>query len=487
MRARFASAAAAAAVGILALFVASGRESVPFHGDEAIFVALSRDYQTGFVRRDASALVFDAKRRGSQEQWLRLLNGSLAPLAIGFTCHAAGLSPERLNGPWRWHVPGPDPVAQWRFNVAHGNRPDDALLAWARLPSTLATAASVALVYAVALALSGQRAAAVLAAAVFATTPSVLLNGRRAMQEGALLLCTALLGWVALRTLRAQGRSTAGQGTAGWWLALAAASGLALAAKHSAAVVVAAALLAGLCAPWLRRERTAPAPLYHVAAVAGVALFALAVFSLLVPVWWSLPRTFALAGLGVLAFGLRGGWRTRAAALVLVATAWLAQPTLPADTLKLGAELLAERRRVLAIQHAGFAGDDSPVRRLALLARESFVAKPQYFEDPAWAAFPEIQAQIAAYDGSVLAGRPGGLAWGIPLAALSAVGALAAWRRRREPEIVFLAAWLALPALALLANPLPWQRYYLPLQAPLAVLAGLGAASGSRVAFRRVS
>jgi hypothetical protein len=53
---------------------------------------------------------------------------------------------------------------------------------------------------------------------------------------------------------------------------------------------------------------------------------------------------------------------------------------------------------------------------------------------------------------------------------------VAAWRRRREPEIVLLALWLALPALALLANPLPWQRYYLVIHPPLAVLAGLGAA-----------
>jgi hypothetical protein len=38
--------------------------------------------------------------------------------------------------------------------------------------------------------------------------------------------------------------------------------------------------------------------------------------------------------------------------------------------------------------------------------------------------------------------------------------------------------WLAVPAtVLLLTNPLPWQRYYILLHAPIAVLAGLGLAT----------
>lgn len=467
----------------LAAYVASGRASVPFHGDESTFAWLSRDYHTLVEQRDPAALALDAERRDPRAVWLRVLNGSLTPLAIGCAWHSAGRSVQDLNGPWRWAVPG-DAGAQWRFNLASGNRPDDALLALARLPGTLAAAASVLLVWALALALARLRPAAWLAAAVYATTPAVLLNGRRAMQEGLMLLCTALVAWVAWRAMRAQARPEAETGSMAWLLALAAASGLALAAKHSSAVVVAAALLALLCAPWL--QRSAPGsrmPPGHLASLVGVAFATLAVFSLLTPVWWSLPRTLALVGLAGLAFGLRGAWQSRrawswrGAALALIAAAWLARPELPRDAIVLPSQLLEARRHLLERQVASFAGDDSALRRATTLLREAFAAEPQYFEDPAWADVPEIQAEIEAYHASALSGRSGGLPWGVPLAALCAAGALTAWRRRREPGIVLLALWLALPALALLANPLPWQRYYLVIQPPLAVLAGLGAAS----------
>jgi 4-amino-4-deoxy-L-arabinose transferase-like glycosyltransferase len=342
----------------------------------------------------------------------------------------------------------------------------------------------VALVWALALALSRRRPAAWLAAAVYASTPAVLLNGRRAMQEGLMLLCTTLLAWVTWRAVRAQARPGAEESSAAWLLALAAVSGLALAAKHSTAVVIAAALLAVLCAPWLRRRAAGSRlPRGHLASLVGVAFGALAVFSLLTPVWWSPPRTLALAGLAGLAFGLRAAWRSRRAwlwrgtALTLIAAAWLARPELPRDAIVLPSQLLEARRHLLERQVASFAGDDSALRRVTTLLHEAFVAEPQYFEDPAWADVPEIQAQIEAYRASALSGRSGGLPWGVPLAALCAAGALAAWRRRREPEIVLLALWLALPALALLANPLPWQRYYLVIHPPLAVLVGLGAAS----------
>ena len=471
------------AILMLAAYAANGRASVPFHGDEATFLWLSRDAET-LLARDADALAFDAASGPSQAQWLRVLNGSLAPLAIGLTWRGAGRSVRDLNGPWQWHVPDSDPLAQWRVNVARGNRPDAASLGLARLPSALATAASVALVYVLALALSGRRGAALLAAACFATTPAVLLNGRRAMQEGLFLLGTTLVVWVAYRTIRAQGRPSA---ETGWLIALGAASGLALAAKHSAAVVVAAVLLAGLAAPWLRGHSARHTLPVHFASLAGVALIAVAVFTLLVPVWWSLPRTLALTGLAALAFALRETrtrrtWRLSATAAALIAGAWLARPALPAETLALSSGLLEARRSLIERQISTFAGDDSARRRVTLLLREAFVAGPQYFEDPAWARFPEIQAQIEAYERSPWRGRGGGLAWGIPLAALAASGGAAAWRRRRDPALVLLAAWLALPAFALLANPLPWQRYYLVLHAPLAVLAGLGAAGWLRAA-----
>jgi 4-amino-4-deoxy-L-arabinose transferase-like glycosyltransferase len=467
----------------LALYVASGREAVPFHGDESSFVWMSRDVHTLIERGDPGAVAFDPNTRDAVSQWLRVLNGSLTPLAIGLTWRAAGFSVDDLNRPWIWVLPKRPASDQWRFNLSAGRLPSRPLLHTARLPSTLWAAASVALVFGIAFGASRSRAAAWVASAVYATTPALLLNGRRAMQEGGLLLATGLVVWVALQLIRSQSRERSASLPIGWVLALAVATGLAVASKHSALAIAAAAWLSVACAPWFATERPdARNTLCHLATIFGAGIASIALFLLLSPVWWSPPRTVAL--LGVSAFSMSIGvprarrtrWTLGAASTAVVTAAFVAQPTL----LSIGGtqlqHLASERRALLEEQSAGL---EQPLpARIAALAREAFVAEPQFFEDPAWAGFPEIGRQIEAYRGSLLAGRVGAVRWpaGLLIAALAIVGGVGLARRHRDPESLLLAAWLLLPTLALLASPLPWQRYFLLLHAPLAVFAGHGVA-----------
>jgi hypothetical protein len=106
------------------------------------------------------------------------------------------------------------------------------------------------------------------------------------------------------------------------------------------------------------------------------------------------------------------------------------------------------------------------------IIRQPFVSPAQHFEVAFWGEIPEIRAEIAAYMESPLSGVQFGLWIGGALTLLAAVGIVVALRK---PLTVGLIVWFGVTALSLLANPLPWQRYYLPLIPPGILLASLGA------------
>jgi hypothetical protein len=323
---------------------------------------------------------------------------------------------------------------------------------------------------------------AVYHAICYATAPALLLDGRRAMQEGLLLSASALLVIVAIGALRSR-REEPGAPSTAWLLALAGAASLALAAKHSAGVVVAAVWLVASLAPGFAAT---PVPrevwVRHLASLLAAGRASRALFSLLTPVWWSPPRTLLLAALAALAwsFGARLPDRPvrgiRVGALAAGIAAFALHPALLAESDAHAHALVSERGDLMREQTARLQPDASS--RVLNLGREVFFGEPRYYEDPAWREFPEIQSQIDAYRATGLTGRVGALRWpaGLLLAALAGIGIATRVRRWREPESALLLAWFALPALALLASPLPWPRYFLLLHAPLAVLAGCGAA-----------
>ncbi len=477
----------------VALFVASGREDVPFHGDESTFLWMSRDAYT-LAEGRGETLRFDPDTREPLAQWLRVLNGSLHPLGVGAMLLATGTERDELNEPWIWVLPRRPDAEQWDFNVAAGRLPDESLLHRARLPAALATAASVPLVFAIAWVASRSRVAAWVAVACYATNPALLLNGRRAMQEGALLFTTALVVLLALRLLRRHAPSPSDPDDDGdvdsggvlplpSLLALAVATGLAVAAKHAALAVVVPVWTVLACRPFLLERRPDPRVLARGwLELLGAGIASIVVFTWLSPVWGSTPRTLALIGLAALFAGTglplarRAGSALPIVSIALVIGACVYQPDLGSVTLRDVQHLVNERRALVAEQIAET--DRSLGERVATLLREAFVAEPELFEDPAWAGFPEVEEQNEAYLATWGTGRTGAWRWlGLGVAALVAVGGLALLRRPREAESVLLLAWLFVPALALLASPLGWQRYFLPIHAPLAVLAGHGFAA----------
>jgi hypothetical protein len=416
---------------LLALYVFAGRDAVPFHGDESSHLYLTRDYHRLVVERDLDAVLYrdpppDPDAAIAQD--LRLANGTVTKYVTGLAWDLAGLTVDDINGPWAWLAT----PASWQVNSAQGHMPGDGLLRIGRTVSTLFTIASVSVVFALAWQVAG-RPGAWAASLIYATTPAVLLNGRRAMLEGALLFTTGLVVLVALLIVRARAHI-------GWYAALGVCSGLAVASKHTGALTV-LVVFAGLALdPVLRgglaREETVQqrelraTVTRHWLYLIMAGLVALGVFLALTPAWWSQP---------------------------------LHMPGIVID----------DRRDLLDAQADLFGRYEGPSVRTAGLLDQAFFAEAQFYEVPVWEQF--IGDEIADYRAGWLDGRGGDDVWGVLLVALFAVGVVRLGERWHAGQARLVLLWIGLAAaLLLVLTPMAWQRYYLPLQAPVAVIAGAG-------------
>jgi 4-amino-4-deoxy-L-arabinose transferase-like glycosyltransferase len=419
---------------VLAVYVLAGVDDVPFHGDESSLIAMSRDYYYLVQKRDIEPVLYDPDPADPMDQELRLINGTVGKMAMGFAWDMAGLTAADLNKPWLWG-------ADWEYNVSEGHVPGERLLHAARLSSAVLTAISVAAVFAIAW-IAGGRPAAWAAALIYVTDPVVLLNGRRAMMEGAHLAFSTLAVLAAVWVVREQARSGwRSRRLAAGYAALGALAGLAVASKHPAILAAGLAFAAVTVQPLVARAGRASWAGWrgHGLRVIGAGLLAVAVFLFLNPAWWS-------------------------------------------DPLHMPGRVLELRSTLLDQQVAGFGGYEGLGERLEGLARQAFGLEPQYYEAPGWDEW--VAGEIAQYERSILGGRAGGWGWSVLLAALTLAGAAALARRGTLGLSVL--GWAGGTALVLLAvTPLEWQRYYLPLHPPLAVVAGCGVAAVAVGIIRR--
>ncbi len=416
----------------LALYVLSGYKDVPFHGDESTLIDMSRDYHLLVQQHDFSAVFYRDSPDDPAAQEHRILNGTVGKMAMGLAWDLDGLTEADLNWGWDWG-------ADWEWNLAARHLPSERLLNAARLSSVLFTILGVWCVFGIAWLAGGGRVAAWAASLIFATTPAVLLNGRRAMMEGSHLGFTALAVLAALVIVRMQARPAQQRRTLwGVWIAFGAAAGLALASKHTAALAIGLTGSVAALQPigrGLWRAGLAWRQLLvweHWGRVVSGGAVAAIVFLALNPAWWTDP--IGMPGrVGELRSNLLEG---------------------QADTYGRFSDLGAQAKA---------------------LAQESFVGKPQWYEDPAWGTYPVITHEIEIYENRWYAGRPTGPLMAALLALACGVGSVALVRRWRDGIAWLVLVWAyGTAAMLLLTIPMHWQRYYLPLQIPLAVVAGMG-------------
>jgi 4-amino-4-deoxy-L-arabinose transferase-like glycosyltransferase len=420
----------------------AGTGLASFHGDEAMQISTSQDYRTAFVEGQPGQLAVAPPYTVDTPPWLRLINGSINRYAIGLSWQMSGFGSTPLPGIWEWPL-------SYDENVARGHRPGDAALLAARLPSALFLALSAVVMFGIGQQMGG-RLLAYLASGLYAVNPVLLLNGRRAMMEGSMLcfgLLVVLVGVVIAKTphpptpspLRREGEKDTRAVKVIWWIALAVAGGLALASKHSGITFVAGAFgwvwLAEVrrafgSAGWLQRVLTATLRL--AACFAG----AVVVFVALSPALWNNP----VARLG---------------------------------------DLLAERQALLDSQVKAYGAPTTLQERVAGILLQPFMTPAQHFEAAFWANAAPVMAEVERYNASPLSGVQFGTVFGGALTLLSFIGlALSV----RDGWRWGLLTWWAVNVVALLVNPLPWQRYYLPLIPVSILLAVHGALALLRLA-----
>ncbi|MDZ4770810.1 MAG: glycosyltransferase family 39 protein [Chloroflexota bacterium] len=446
----------------LASYILAGVPSVPFHGDEATQIAMSRDAWR-VVTGDFAALSYQTRPTDPAAQELRLINGTLNPLLIGVTLGAAGITRDDLPPPWDWGG-GID------YNVQVGARPPDDLLWMARLPSALLYALGLLPMYALGWRVGG-RVGGLIAVFLYALHPALLVNGRRAMMEGGLACLTLFTVWAGVWFARVSGKRGRAYGWAA--LSLGVTAGLALTSKHTAlfAVVVVYAVVLALVLARRRRRPELAEPSYAEEA---------AVIDTLQPMT---PRRLRL----LTAIG--------ASAVLAGMIFYALNPAWWGDPLNRAAEVLRLRSGLLEGQTGVFGGYPDLGARIGGWLGQAFVPEAVYFELDDWRGY--LSSEIAAYEASAFDGVRDLQAAGLqdvlfglllPLIALAGFGALlgrgggGAGAATPGQRAVIL-AWVGVTALfTLLLTPLAWQRYYLPMHLVTIVMVAAGTAWSLRPA-----
>ncbi|NDJ86771.1 MAG: phospholipid carrier-dependent glycosyltransferase [Chloroflexi bacterium] len=416
-------------------YITLGTDAVPLHGDEPTTIWMSRDFHTIILEGDPGAVAYEPPPRRTTDQHMRIITTNMTKFAMGLAWYGAGYEVAQINDQWVW--------AEWadiEWNRSDGHMPTDELLKITRLTAAWMTALSTVFVLATTRLVARTVLAHPLAIAIagwvavlmYTIHPAILLNGRRAMFEGGLLLGLTAVGWI-MTLLVIRHRSW------GVYVLAGVLTGLALSTKHSATfTVVLLYSSVGLVAAWELIRIRSWQRLAGLALATGIALL---IFWGLHPMWWSDP---------------------------------LAMPELTID----------QRRQMLDEQVALFGGYDGPDDRLTGLWNEGLRPQPQYYEADYWANFEGVDSAIADYEASRLGGWLNGqdvvafvlrsllLVTGGVLVARSIFQGGPAGRKAG----LLMAFWLlGIGALTLLTVPLGWQRYYLPLQPALVVTMGLGA------------
>jgi 4-amino-4-deoxy-L-arabinose transferase-like glycosyltransferase len=258
------------------------------------------------------------------------------------------------------------------------------------------------------------------------------------MMEGSLLFFGLLAILLAIIISRKRSQSQAGH--IGWWIGLILASALCLASKHSGAVFVGGAFGWILLTALVRAQRR-DLPVVLVQLASSTALVLLLFFALSPALWFE-----------------------------------------PMDRVN---DLLQARTALIDIQvQADPAAPTALGERIAGIVRQPFMEAVWHFEAGGWTSFVPIQDEIDRYMASPLSGLQFGAILGGLLTVLSLVGLIDLLRQGWTYRSGLL-VWLALTLVMLLVNPLPWQRYSLPLIPISTLLAGLGALAIVRLAQRQ--
>ena len=412
------------------IYVMAGVPQAVFHGDEATVLYTARDYYYQFIEGDPGKLAFREPPLNAAEQDLRLYNGTISNRLYGFVAFHSGYQLEDLPEQWDW-------FADYDYNNTTGRVPNADLLNRTRFASAIAYSLAIVGLFILAHRFGGWLPAYI-ASLYFTFHAVLLLQTRRATQEGMFILLSVLVPLVASYYLQKPS----------WWklLLFGVICGVALAAKHSAMFLIASIFAVVAILPlrrhkWIKSYR-------HLRRMVRTGILTLLVFFFLTPQWWS------------------------------------------GNPLQLAIDGFEARQELLENQADQFGGYGNIGEQFVGFWQNIFIAQPQFYEVASWSEYPAIQTQIEQYQATPWAGWAigGSVVGSLMLLGLVIVGIVPRLRQRRMKEDAWL--WLSWLVVAMLVaawlTPLNWQRYYLPAYLPLGLWVSVGLATLISYVHQRV-
>ncbi|PJF39499.1 MAG: hypothetical protein CUN55_14170 [Phototrophicales bacterium] len=406
-------------LGVLALlfglmaYIFIGYDTVPFHGDEADHLHKSHDFVVAIVHKRPAALQVMLPVQIDSTEHIRLLTGTTHAYLTGYALWSMGVEDSAWPRAWNYAQD-----VQW--NIEYGRWPSERILQRGRLPHVLLTMLSIPLAFGIVwrCQMPYPCLTASIAAFLVGTHSAWLLNGRRVLQEAALVTLSLIVVLI--------GMSLAERFS---WLKLCLLSlfsALCFAAKPTGIIAVGAVFIA---LAWIVIEQPKRWRLLAQLLCAGIA-FVVLYICITPPIWANPPARMFLAA-------------------------------------QMRAEVLRGQTAASPDAYANW------IERFVGLIEQPFIAPLQYYESPAFDGV--LDEQIRIYEASRWHG------WAIPnsiayfLTFCGMVGLIVLAYQHREPRLRIVFVWLIITPLAfLLSIPLAWQRYYLLWSVGMCLLASLG-------------
>ncbi len=411
----------------LTIYAFAGMSITPFQDDESAHIFTSADYFTLFVHSHPEALLTYPPYPSHDAGRLRLVSASVPRYAIGLTLAINGLTEADLPQHTWWLN------KSYEQNIAAMARPSDTVLDLGRIQSTLFFAMSSALIF-VASRLAGKRWLAYMVSGSYGLNPVVLYNGRHAAMEGSMLFFGLLAVLLTLVIIVKQERGW--QIHWGWWTGLVLVCSLVIASKHTGVLYTGAAFLSIFIAQLIHRRPAELVKTSLVLIVGGLAVIGLSI--LFLPALWSDPIA-----------------RTK-------------------DSVQQHYNTISAM-----IAHRGGETVPLPDRFLGLIVQPFMT--PVTLDSPDYWLPTPVGDEIRRYEASYLAGIDFGPVIGGFLTLCMGLGLITLlWPRIRPYRswgiTVGIAIFGLVTAASQIADPVPWQRYYLPWMSIAIPLSGLGLA-----------
>ena len=449
----------------MVFYILAGVPLTPFHGDESTYIIISEDYDRIVKQRKFERVLFNPE--GDPKQYLRLTTGSILAYSIGFARDITN-NDDPLQK-WLWG-------SSWEDNIKMNNMPNARLLNLARTCSAMMGALGIVLFFFTALQLSSSRLAAWASTLILATHGDVLMNIRRAMQEGSKFLFIILTIYIASMIIKNSQKIRTSRYL---YIFLGIASGFSLAAKQDIVPMLVAVYLALAFIPVLKKEST-QIIFTNIFYLALATILAFAFFLALMPVFWRWwESSLALIGFVIIMFQIPV-WKfnklTKPLALtglILVIGLTMKEPNQWSSLLIPLTSMIEVREGAVSGQLIFIRDETDNTNKLSFFLETIFTSRVMYAEVDSFNV-PPFYEQIAVYESSFLSGRVGTILIDGFVFILAMLGSWYLLKPLKEESLFIFALFLISGVLLYVLIPLPWQRYFLIMQIPYSLMAGIG-------------